>query len=621
MKLLDDEYAQNIKENRESGGKICLDFDIYARAIVKLAVKTNEPITFGIYGEWGTGKTTLMHAINNIFDDEYSGEVYTVWFNPWEYPPEENMVKALLQTMLAQEWYPTLSNGKEKVRTALQTLLKLLSSAIPGVPDMEEIELYLDKISSQEELKPSSFMSLRKVFEKFITHLININSKEGAKLVFFVDDLDRCLPQKIVGMLENIRLIFNFKNCIFFVGADRQIVADGINYFYNKDSGTGVNIEKNSATFNGDRYLEKMIQVPFFIPQNDTKKIGEYFDSFKDFDEEKRNTLFEILQVTETNPRKIKRIINSIILSWTTFNLSLSSAEDSSKNSEDFTDLTILAILKVIQLQWPGFFRELERGLDNRVYLNYLLNDMNTRSNKEYQPEKRFEEQNDGIKETLKNYNIKANSILTFFRKNIVKESLFGPNKLDKLAMYLRSTRGFLQEAPETKTTESEIPTKIELLIEAFGRNDIREFNKLRQGIKNTRLNFSSENFKGFSLRYVNFSNCDLLETNFEECDLENADFSNADLTGSNLSNTNCQGANFTNATMGYVNVKDANLTNAKFDNTEMEYTNWWQASDKNDDMIRKSKSFTELPTTEDEEKSWRENFSNYHSLSVDEDT
>ncbi|MCP5107393.1 MAG: hypothetical protein GY950_28660, partial [bacterium] len=190
MKLLDDEYARDIREKSASGRKICLDFEIYARAFVELAVKTTEPITFGIFGEWGTGKTTLMRSINKIFDDEFKEKVYTVWFNPWEYPPEEDIVKAMLQTMIVQEWYPKLSNGKNAVRSTLDVLLKSLSSIIPGVPDLTELKNYIEKNQSKQELKPSSFMSLRKTFEEFVNHLTTEINGERSLLVFFIDDLD-----------------------------------------------------------------------------------------------------------------------------------------------------------------------------------------------------------------------------------------------------------------------------------------------------------------------------------------------------------------------------------------------------------------------------------------------
>ncbi len=600
MVLLHDEYAKD--------GKICLDFSDYAKAFVELALKAEESITFGIFGEWGAGKTTLMRSIEKMFIEK---NINTVWFNPWEYPPEENMVKAILHTMMNQEWFSEFEAHKPAVIATVRALLKAVTKRIPFVPDSEELLDILDDIQEKKGLKESGFVSLRITFKKLIDKLTEPDKKGNPKiLVFFIDDLDRCLPKRIVGILENIRLIFSLQHCMFFIGADRNIIGEGIKYVHMRNIRYMMGPD-NESQFDGDRYLEKIIQVPFYIPQNDTEKLGEYFKSFKI---DHKDTLFEIIQMIETNPRKIKRIINSIILSWTTYKLP-------SEKPEDPSDLKVLAILKVIQLQWRTFFKKLERKLDDNANLRLLLMNMTGPYVKGFQPGKQLKDQNEDILAVCRDYNIKDDRFFKFFRKDIVKEILFDPEKLDKLTMYLRSTRGFLQEAPEPETPDSEISTKIELLIEAFGKLDITGFNKLRKEIKNTRLNFSSESFKGFELNNVNFSNCDLLETDFEGCELKNAKFENADLTGSNLSNADCSGANFSKAIMECVNVKNAKLKDAKFDEAEMTFTNWWESKDKGAVQISGAKDVTSIPENKDEITTWKRHFENYHSLTAEEDS
>ncbi|KPL00748.1 MAG: hypothetical protein AMJ90_07740, partial [candidate division Zixibacteria bacterium SM23_73_2] len=73
-----------------------LGFDNYRDALINI-IRGSEPrFTIGIFGGWGTGKTTLMRMMKRKLDDE--GEV-TVWFNPWEYEKEEHQIIPLLQTI------------------------------------------------------------------------------------------------------------------------------------------------------------------------------------------------------------------------------------------------------------------------------------------------------------------------------------------------------------------------------------------------------------------------------------------------------------------------------------------------------------------------------------------
>lgn len=62
--------------------KPVLDFDRYVEAILKIVKGSHPKFSIGIYGEWGSGKTTMMRLIEEELK-ENSSNILTVWFNAW----------------------------------------------------------------------------------------------------------------------------------------------------------------------------------------------------------------------------------------------------------------------------------------------------------------------------------------------------------------------------------------------------------------------------------------------------------------------------------------------------------------------------------------------------------
>ncbi|WP_430501296.1 KAP family P-loop NTPase fold protein [Micromonospora trifolii] len=75
-----------------------LGFDTYSRIVASAATNTRGPFTIGVFGEWGTGKTSLMRLIERRLDDDPN--VVTVWFNAWRYEQEEHPIIPLVGTIV-----------------------------------------------------------------------------------------------------------------------------------------------------------------------------------------------------------------------------------------------------------------------------------------------------------------------------------------------------------------------------------------------------------------------------------------------------------------------------------------------------------------------------------------
>lgn len=70
-------------DESESEENPILDLNSFRNAIVKIVKDSIPKFTIEIYGEWGTGKTTLMNHIKNSLDHDEN--ITMIWFNAWRY--------------------------------------------------------------------------------------------------------------------------------------------------------------------------------------------------------------------------------------------------------------------------------------------------------------------------------------------------------------------------------------------------------------------------------------------------------------------------------------------------------------------------------------------------------
>jgi len=83
--------------------------------------------------------------------------------------------------------------------------------------------------------------------------------KDNARILVVIDDLDRCEPQKAVEVLQAVKLLLNFDSFIVSLGIDARVITRAVEEHYKNMLGpTGAS---------GYEYLDKIVQIPFRIPQ------------------------------------------------------------------------------------------------------------------------------------------------------------------------------------------------------------------------------------------------------------------------------------------------------------------------------------------------------------------
>ena len=92
-----------------------LNIQKYSNSLSKFIKNSDTPITIGLQGEWGTGRTSLMSLLLENFNNSGEGrEIATSWVNTWEY----SLFKGASETTPA-----VLSGMLEKLRDENQDIL------------------------------------------------------------------------------------------------------------------------------------------------------------------------------------------------------------------------------------------------------------------------------------------------------------------------------------------------------------------------------------------------------------------------------------------------------------------------------------------------------------------
>lgn len=269
------------------------------------------PFTIGVFGEWGSGKTTLMKLVESRL--QASG-VKTVWFNAWKYDGKEAIWNALIQqifyTMQRDPSLQTWDHRKFRKRVAhaagelAKYAAKIATRFVPGEFVKEEDVDAVLKALRPPSANDSLFDFINR-FEETFDRLVKEYVGESGYLVIFIDDLDRCLPENAITVMESLKLYLDRASSIFVIGAESSVIEEGINQRYH-----------NNPRLSGKDYLEKVIQLPFVVPQIEAHNALSLLEGHQRTLAYKEDQLMQTLIVegTECNPRRLKRLINALLV-------------------------------------------------------------------------------------------------------------------------------------------------------------------------------------------------------------------------------------------------------------------------------------------------------------------
>ncbi len=287
------------------------------------------PVTVGVFGDWGGGKTSIMRMLERSLSPESwepgtpaaaeSEKTAVVYINTWQLEGYDDAKAAILTAVLLQLQHHERFGAKirKKSRTLLRGInaMRFLSwslkygvlpaaaaaatggaaaipaailaasglSQLPAVdppspddqPERDPLEDLGDVWKGQTPDEAIDVHTFRREFAALL------NDATIKTLVVLIDDLDRCSPDRIVDNLEAVKLFLSVDRTAFVIGADRRIVEHAIRSRYARPpSNAGIDVKPPSEIQFEDRlvrdYLEKIVQVPYSIPRLSAAEIETY---------------------------------------------------------------------------------------------------------------------------------------------------------------------------------------------------------------------------------------------------------------------------------------------------------------------------------------------------------
>ncbi|NCO38122.1 MAG: hypothetical protein COZ06_03195 [Armatimonadetes bacterium CG_4_10_14_3_um_filter_66_18] len=258
--------------------------------------KTNTPVTVGIYGPWGSGKTSLMRLIQYELRQQH---FRAIWFNPWEHYRDASIAAPLVA---AFERTLAIQGGDEKPQKGLPYAM---TSALASMgADLQRTALIQDPSQGRALLRSNDYHVFRDVLEELVLQIVG----PAGRLVVFVDDLDRCLPERVIELLEDLKLVLSVPRCVFVIGADRELIQRGIQVVYqtlHPTSQESVGTEKD--------YLDKIVQLQFNLPTANRVQIANLVTGLE-CEPGLEHFVDIIAEGLNNNPRRVKQFLNEFSL-------------------------------------------------------------------------------------------------------------------------------------------------------------------------------------------------------------------------------------------------------------------------------------------------------------------
>lgn len=303
-------------------------------------------LVIGLYGKWGSGKTSVINmAVNEMITlaKQENNMPLVMKFAPWNYSDKDNLISIFFQSLKNKIELQDNEELKKEVGKALNdyagafdalSLIPIVGSGVAAI---------LKTVAQAQGTNLMQGADLEKTKELLESALVEVNKK----IVIIIDDIDRLTNSQIRDVFQLVKQVADFPNIIYILAMDREVVRRALQEVHNVD---------------GNEYLQKIIQVPFEIPELRKSKLNSIFfsrldevvkeisDKIKWDDMYWKNVFQNCIEPYINTLRDVNRVINTFQFKY--------GAMYEETAFEDMIGITTIEVLDPELYKWIGNNKE-----------------------------------------------------------------------------------------------------------------------------------------------------------------------------------------------------------------------------------------------------------------------
>jgi len=353
-------FTSNLDRGDAARDADTLNLIPYAEAMRDFIHECETPISVGIQGDWGIGRTSLMNMLRGSGHGQQSGLLdaslcKTISLDSWPYAQfdqDDSMAVTCLYALTnelgqALEQEPGIDPMELKVQ--LEGANHILFAVMQQIRELKQGRTVTQQNGNSYIDISGQMLTFRKEFEKLVA--LWTQSGDGRRLVIFIDDLDRIRPAMALELIEAIKNFIDVTGCVFVMTLDYEVVQRGMLEKLGRD------MQKTSSK----AFFDKIIQLPFVVPTT-SYRLDEYIIDLLNKaglpcveedggDPASRQFFLDITRFTVgRNPRGIKRVVNYMNL------LERIHSRNAGRETTG-AECKILFALVSMQIAWPELFQ------------------------------------------------------------------------------------------------------------------------------------------------------------------------------------------------------------------------------------------------------------------------
>lgn len=257
---------------------------------IKKIDRNKLPHSIGLFGGWGSGKTTYLAYLAKKIERENPKQdikMHVIYYNAWKYAGFMEIVSTLFYKILKKIEFLIENQKKNEQKDYKKSILKVMTSL--GQSYFEELSKGIEKktaisptnlyIKTKEALNINhneNEIEINKLLDLYYSQIdeaqvsfknvIDTQLKKNERIVVIIDELDRCDPGEAFDVIKQLRIFFSIQDIpiIFILSLNPEPIGLAINHKYGL----------NNGHYDENKILEKYIDT--YIDLSEPHSLEKY---------------------------------------------------------------------------------------------------------------------------------------------------------------------------------------------------------------------------------------------------------------------------------------------------------------------------------------------------------